>query len=1005
MTNAKNNCDTCNKSTLSLLLLRPSPIAKRGELVPPGTSAVISDDAATAGLLPKRLPTESRFALRLLRAGYVHVYIANPPPGMKHWLVYRVTEQADLVPESSEWFKQPTNVACTSNNHNIIGMKLLNIPQAHKISEIWIAYSANLWNDTSRSRNRANPEVMQKVALAESSPNTFQPTAANLKSKVLECALASLRISQAVDHDFTFSSMASHVDKLAEQLVRAAACHPKTKGKEMAVVLRDPIGIAAELNALRLRRHELAKKEIEKPQNAHPLNSSNALMGLKSVILDANQLDSYEQVSPLRTKAKFDSETWPAGTEWQALTAEDRKMLVQRSSGSVLLKPYKDIFERSDMGRVIYPDHDERAAAWARKKTEATWSKMAPHYDESERARWVKTFEDRMKAAHYNPLANFEEDWRTAADDERTLAYFKSHFDPHDPNDPLKHHSPGRVYAQENQYINTPAPITTGATLDTYLAMLDKPITDESAVVLRALTGNQKAVIDEVHIQLTGDAGTDGMRDKTYDFLKGLGELKKGGAVLKKYSWMGDTLAAFSVGQLTALGGAVLSAAARHPEIGISTTRAFGKLQHLWGIQQALELAVQGAVQGQAPKVPVLLTMKVSADDALAVLRARHGQALGTSKSRIKRHRANGIKISLTLLTDTDSLKTVQGNVSALTKDPATGSVKLGQPAAISAMTAATGSSIVLSEQQFLRLYAQQASLGTKAVNAVRQALAGAAAKDVRAIAMTMEGRLAIGSLMAQGIGLINGLHALDNAKTANEVRDAWYGIYDSTAGTLGGLLQMWAVAVDVRTVAQAGEQVAAKSVGLGALRFMANIAGAAGGAVNAVGAWAKKRDASKNGDTNVATLYKYSNFAFVGTAATSTMMAAGVAADTLIARGVGGAVIRTIAVRVGASGVLATVGGTALTVSGIGLVLLGAGMALQIGAIALTPTPMQRWISRSYFGKDPGIFFDGKRDDMFPKGNWKMEFEALQKAIRNGAEEESTQSNEPVAQDAAMAQ
>jgi hypothetical protein len=102
---------------------------------------------------------------------------------------------------------------------------------------------------------------------------------------------------------------------------------------------------------------------------------------------------------------------------------------------------------------------------------------------------------------------------------------------------------------------------------------------------------------------------------------------------------------------------------------------------------------------------------------------------------------------------------------------------------------------------------------------------------------------------------------------------------------------------------------------------------------------------------------------------------------------------------------VLAVVGGTALTVSGVGLVLLGLGMAFQIGAIALTPTPMQRWISRSYFGKDPGIFFDGKRSDMFAKGNWKAEFEGLQEALKSGSEEQSSQDNKPAAQTAAIAQ
>ena len=47
----------------------------------------------------------------------------------------------------------------------------------------------------------------------------------------------------------------------------------------------------------------------------------------------------------------------------------------------------------------------------------------------------------------------------------------------------------------------------------------------------------------------------------------------------------------------------------------------------------------------------------------------------------------------------------------------------------------------------------------------------------------------------------------------------------------------------------------------------------------------------------------------------------------------------------------------------------------------------MQRWMSRSYFGKDPSWFdWDGKREDMFKKGDWKAESEALLLAIKEAA-------------------
>nr|WP_315210571.1 hypothetical protein [uncultured Albidiferax sp.] len=63
-----------------------------------------------------------------------------------------------------------------------------------------------------------------------------------------------------------------------------------------------------------------------------------------------------------------------------------------------------------------------------------------------------------------------------------------------------------------------------------------------------------------------------------------------------------------------------------------------------------------------------------------------------------------------------------------------------------------------------------------------------------------------------------------------------------------------------------------------------------------------------------------------------------------------------------------------------------------------MTPVPIQRWMSRSYFGKDPSwIGQDGQRGDMFAKGDWKGEYEALQKAIADG----SQQPDVPVAPEA----
>lgn len=1001
-TDTLESCTDCNKSSFSLLLLRPSPIAKSIEsgLIPLGARKVATEKSLIAGLLPERQPTESRAVLRLLREGYVHIYIPKPPKGFKsQWLIYRVMHNGDIIPESNPLFKQNPYIPCSRKEHNSAGMRLLEIPNAYLLTEqtLWIAYSGNLWNENLRTKNAADKDVMQPFVIGGKDANTFQPTEKLLNKYVLECKVSVLNINGRLEHQFPFCGLVKETKALAENLRRAAASHQYTTGKETALVLRDLVGFAAELNALRERRHELATQEIEKPENTHPLNSSNAVLGLKQSLLDAALAESFEKVSPLKTRAAYEKSGYPSGTEWRALSPAERQVLVKASSGdgwfdNVLLGPYKRTFETADLGRIVYPDHDARAEDWAKQQTEATWSKMASRYDEAARADWVDKFETRMKTEHYDPLALFEADWRAAAK-AAEKDYFPRHYDQSEANSPLRVPSSGEIYAKENNLINEPAPITKGKLQEEFLAMLDKPIADKEAVALRALVGNQEtlfdkaqAFLDELCQQASGDPGGAGMRDKTYDFVKGL---RSESAVLKKYSWIGDALSAFSLGQLSALTAAALSIASDNKVIAPKLAKTLTKLQGLWGVQQAIELAVQGAIAKQSPKVPIIVAMYVSVDEAFEILRAKDPNI---SKNEVRRMRRGG-KVLLSVLTDTDVFSASTGN-NAIARGVNNGTVIAG-PAAAGTVGAA-GTTAVLSKEQFLDLYARQSRFGAQGAGAVREMMIKGSA-DIRAMTLTLDGRLAIGSVIVQGIGLVNGIGALKDAKTRKEIRDAWYGIYDSTAGVMGGLLELWAVAVNSRVLAQGGAQAAARglplradniynpsvssgpSLPLAALRFAANLAGAAGGAVNAAAAFAKAEDAKAAGNKGVANLLTASGYAFFGTSATSTMVGVGVAADWVVARQVSSVTVQraasVVAVRLGAQGTAAFLG---LSVSGWGLVLLGAGVLFQVGAMVLTPTPVQKWIGRSYFGKD---------DDKFPAGNWKAEQAGLLEAIHGGTE------------------
>lgn len=984
MSQPSSSCEKCQKSGLSLLLLRPSPVAKTGPLVPSGAQSVQSDMALLNGLVPKRAPTESRYVLRLLRAGYVHVHIPSPPPGLKAWLTYRVTEQGDLIAQGDALFGNPSaSITCNSKGHNAAGLKLLHIPQVHKITgPIWIAFSANLWNDKLKSQNAANPKVMQQLELL-AGPNpaqhSFKPEMGQLQGKVLECAVSQLRINGHTEHDFAFNTMAGpgRIEQLASSLSRAAACHPKTAGKELAVVLADPIGLATELNALRLRRHELAKAEMEKPENAHPLNSSNALMGLKQVTLRSNLARSYETVSPVMSKGAFgdvmrvkpNPRGWPEGTVWEPLEAT----------------PENKAKYGHGMGRVVFPDHHERAVAWARAQTKATWATMTKHFNEQERTGWLKQFEAKMKAEHDIPLARFEADWWAARQDSLFSDCFDLHFDDTDPNQALSSHCAGYVYTREVAQATTPAPLTQSKVLDEYLIELDKSPTDTKAILLRAMVANQaelmpklQAVFD-INLKLGIAHLHENRNDKLYDLAAGLLQGAHGAnnpnaaqKLIVKYSWLstalGDLLGGYTLIIAKSLYATLAASAARAGTAFYASEQGrklLQKAQSLLLVQRATDFVLQHSISGGGLKTPMQITKRYPIGHAMALVAGRDDM----SRTQIQKASKGGF-IDLTLTSDNQEFAKLAGNMDEAVAQ-GKGRVSLpAKPKAVLLQTPAALGTLVLSEAQFSRLWIDKLKLSGRAANAFKESLSGG-----NAVMRSLDGRLAMGVVLINGVGLQSAFSSL-SSEDARTVRNGWVGMTDSTASVIGGLLQLWEVAAKASIAKRLGGQAVQRSVGINTLRASAAALGVVAGVANSFGQFARANDAYNDGNAGLAWMYVGSGLAFAGTSVTAGLTLAGALADRQLAKGVASAAARRMAMRFGAQGAATLLG---ISVSGWGVILLGAAVLFEVGAVLVTPTELQKWIKRSYFGNGP-------QDQKFPRGDWAVEFVALEKLFSEPA-------------------
>ena len=837
-------CDKCNRSSLSLLLLRPSPVPLDPQvgLGMFGLDKVESDLPLMEGLLPDAKITQSRFALRLLRPGYLHVYYKKPVATAPDWQVFRITSGADLIPEGDPLFAQKdVDFKCSDKQHNPSGLKLLNIPQAHKVKKIWIAFSANQWSKEIRAKNKENPAVMQSIEIAGGSKNTFKPSAENLRLKVLECGIDQWTVGT---HDFPFYSFnpknkmnpgeAPHlVDHLAAEMIRAAAAHPATKGKEVAVVLRDPVGIAAELNFLRLARSKLIETELAKPAVAHPYNSSAALLGMKDKFIEIASLKAFDAISPVRERSSLTARELATGAEWKPLTAADKEALLAAIPATAPFNIRFTMTERiKGSGRLVHQDQDRRTRKWIEEEKEKMWAKLEPHFDETKRAAWMAAHEKRMKTLHYDPVELFEKDWSAAVGDSKTKAYFAAHFDTKDPND-NKLFCSGAAFAAESHNIHAPGPESKGQVLTDYLKLLSEDVRKDTTVFLRSLVYNQESLFSYLHNQLTGDPGDTGMRDKIFDILK---EIPPGN---KYFSWLGEGYAFFGVGQMTAVSAASLAAATSFLKNTAKGRDILARVKQLWGISNSIEFlrkaSLETSLKRQAPVKPVLIYKLVDRLTAFAAMNQNPHALPGMSKTEVYHHTKNNQLIPMAILTTTYDVHAVGGSIDNLARAGNATDIKIGA-AATGAFSAAA---VKVTPEQAVELIGRQSNLGTLAVGEVRTALAASQRAGASAVFMTIDGRLALASMVVQGIGIYHTFLTIMNSEDAGKVRDAKLGMADSVAGLMSGFMLMIDIAVVARHNARAASvaianDAIAKSRLLAGLRVGQALCGVAGGVINA---------------------------------------------------------------------------------------------------------------------------------------------------------------------------
>lgn len=955
MTATAQNCKHCQKSSLSLLLLRPSPLAIDPKLRPAGADKVAAKTELVTPFVPNGLK-QSKPVLRLLRAGYVHVHLYIPSRDTgKPWHTWRVTDQADMLAEDHPLFATPAvNSVCSRTGHNVSGFKLIQIPDAHDLmgKTIWLAFSANLWSDKLKKQNKANPQVMVPIKLGAVAAPSFQPTAEALKQQVLECNVLNYPVPMCVAPigegsaqsnplpTFPFNSLAGDdgTQRMATTLQKAAAKHNKTTGHELAVVLPDPVGFAAELNGTRLQADRLLQQL--NPADEHKLQSHFALLGLINNVADIRGLNN---VAPVISRASFEQlqKSSPArmqGATWEPLQDSGRPSPQQQ--GRMWTPQARQTFEKQA------PEFEARA----RKEIESGYNPEASQA-------WLDGLLERTR----NALAPYEQDWLTGRDLPLVGRYFALHFDDEASNRPgtAQSHSPGAAYVQEVSSIDGPPPKSSVALLDTYVGAYQKKPDDPHAFALRVLVANQKTLLQDLIRQLSGDPNVDkdeggGMRDKSVDFIKGLLDVK-GQHFQAKYSWLSDATLTMAMGPMNHLAAttgiyATLGGTKALSQVQALTTRLKGIALWVAGVNNAF----QAHMTQVAPR-PVLVQFWVdnaTVDESL----------LGPGKRRKSSKARSGGKTLTTILTDTERLRKGPADLQALMASQDAVSVTHGK-AAGAALAARTSGAVVLnlaagmSPQQGATLFKQQVEEARKIAGSVRAAIP----TGLGAVTMSVDGRLAMASVIVQTVGVINGRQAVEtaeaNLKNATEaeraekekaLRDAKLGYMDSIGGLVAGSMDTLRVAGEAMNLQRGAATGVVALNSIHALQFGAQVAGVFGGFLNGYVSYLKAEDAREAGLRSVALLHWTAVGSFIGTGLTAGAPIAAGGLSFLAARNIGGRVIQSTATRMTA----ATVAGAWIPVAG--WVLLGIGITASVGAALLEPTKLEAWARRTPFGKGP---------------------------------------------------
>lgn len=564
MAKSKNaTCNVCRHSGLAFFFLRWGAIGLDSRIAPPGADAVQTDANLAAAMELPRLK-QSRYVLRLLRPGYLHVYHEKAPKWLaaakrrskdkeaKHWEEYRVTPSGALIPDTHASFSQPDDFHCTKDPTHIFTAMAYRLRDAHKSGKIWVAFSANRWNAKLRGQNKMNAEVMQEIdvpaVLAGKKPkNAVAPDAAWIDRHVAEFALPTL-LHGGLEPTLPFKVHLLEGTLLAKKIASLDGADAQTKGKSLAFVLHDAVGAATDLADISRARYQKGVEYAERYRQ--PASTAAHLKGLEaqsrrieearlaekpgrgrrmnellrtdargqSIMPDGNVLDTRFARSGTGALAKLPPANERQNWEYFGDLSADSFIHMERTEElpkSAILFPYAGSIMIS--GPVFAPvkDMDQQRLT---DRTNLAMAKMNRLHRPKDVTKFIADFDGAMKK-HQDAVSDIDADRQLWLTHDGLRRCFLRHYDPTDNNEQAC-----VIYMDEVSH----ALISWGGVSASLEDLMDKLLDAQpegmDGWALRAMVGNQKGVYSQMTNLLShmGDwtSNEDAKLDKTYDSLK-----------------------------------------------------------------------------------------------------------------------------------------------------------------------------------------------------------------------------------------------------------------------------------------------------------------------------------------------------------------------------------------------------------------------------------------------------------------------------------------------------